>query len=595
MKKIICFIIAATLLLATIPFAASAANGTVTVNVAASATAVCPGESVIVTVSVAGNPGFSGYSLNVVIPAGFTIESITPGNLAIPSTFTANPANGFVSNWSATGLITGDGVLFTAKLVAGAAVSPVATFGVTNPVFADIDTNNIPVVAPTAPQVSTPGHVDANLDHVCDNGCGTAMGVCADSDTDNDHVCDYGCGKVFSPCYDNTNDHICDLCGKPGVTPHIDSDFNHYCDICNDYAGMHVINSNSHKCWICGLLISVCADYNNDHLCDVCGVVLSACSDNFPVDGNCDLCGKKLADCKDEDKDHKCDTCGSVLTKCADENKDHKCDICGETVSECVDEDKDEKCDICEKQLEHVHNLEHTPAKAATCFEEGNLEYWYCAGCNCFFTDAEGKYNIAYLSLMTPVAHKIEHVEAKDPTETEEGNIEYWYCTECGYAWLDELCTKNTNLKAVILPATGHIHNLEYTAAKAATCFEEGNLEYWYCAGCNCFFTDAEGKYNIAYLSLMTPVAHKIEHVAAVAPTATENGNIEYWFCTECGYAWLDEFCTKNTNLKAVILPATGEIIDNPPTGDTTVFVMVALVAVATISLAVLNFKKRED
>ena len=248
---------------------------------------------------------------------------------------------------------------------------------------------------------------------------------------------------------------------------------------------------------------------------------------------------------------------------------------------------------------------------------------------------------------MTPVAHKIEHVAAVEPTATENGNLEYWYCTECGYAWLDEYCTKNTNLKAVILPATGeaeHVHTLEHTEAKAATCFEEGNLEYWYCAGCNCFFTDAEGKYNIAYLSLITPVAHKvehvaakagtcfeegnieywyctecgyawldeyctkntnlkavilpvahkIEHVAAVAPTATETGNIEYWFCTECGYAWLDELCTRNTNLKAVILPATGEVI-NPPTGDATVLYVAAVAVIATLGVAVFSFKKREE
>ena len=29
-------------------------------------------------------------------------------------------------------------------------------------------------------------------------------------------------------------------------------------------------------------------------------------------------------------------------------------------------------------------------------------EYWYCADCDCYFTDAEGKFNIARLSLVIP-------------------------------------------------------------------------------------------------------------------------------------------------------------------------------------------------
>ncbi len=54
-------------------------------------------------------------------------------------------------------------------------------------------------------------------------------------------------------------------------------------------------------------------------------------------------------------------------------------------------------------------------------------------------------------------------------------------------------------------------------------------------------------------------VSHNVVHVEAVAATCAAMGNIEYWYCDVCGYAWLDEICTLNTNLKAVKLPATGE------------------------------------
>jgi len=425
-------------------------------------------------------------------------------------------------------------------------------------------------------------------------------------------------------------------------------------------AAAHTIGTETCKdqvCAVCGTIVPGTGHqygdfvYNNDATCTQDGTETRYCitcgiaGDTQVAVGSHNYIGAHVL----LGYSHSCISCGAVITVCEDKDNNHICDVCSIVMSECADENADEYCDVCGKDLseEHKHDLEHTAAKAATCFEEGNLEYWYCAGCDCYFTDAEGKYNIAYLSLMTPVAHKIEHVAAVEPTATENGNLEYWYCTECGYAWLDELCTRNTNLKAVILPATGeaeHVHTLEHTEAKAATCFEEGKLEYWYCAGCNCFFTDAEGKYNIAYLSLITPVAHKIEHVAAkagtcfeegnieywyctecgyawldeyctkntnlkavilpvshkiehvaaVAPTATETGNIEYWFCTECGYAWLDELCTRNTNLKAVILPATGEVI-NPPTGDATVLYVAAVAVIATLGVAVFSFKKREE
>ena len=53
--------------------------------------------------------------------------------------------------------------------------------------------------------------------------------------------------------------------------------------------------------------------------------------------------------------------------------------------------------------------------------------------------------------------------------------------------------------------------------------------------------------------------AHNVIHVEAVAATCAANGNIEYWYCDVCGAAWLNAECTQNTNLKAVVLPTTGE------------------------------------
>ena len=38
----------------------------------------------------------------------------------------------------------------------------------------------------------------------------------------------------------------------------------------------------------------------------------------------------------------------------------------------------------------HVHSLTHVEAKDASCEEKGNIEYWYCSGCETCFSDEEG-------------------------------------------------------------------------------------------------------------------------------------------------------------------------------------------------------------
>ena len=64
-------------------------------------------------------------------------------------------------------------------------------------------------------------------------------------------------------------------------------------------------------------------------------------------------------------------------------------------------------------------------------------------------------------------------------------------------------------------------------------------------------------------------VQHSVQHVEAVAATCAANGNIEYWYCDVCGMAWLDADCIMNTNLRAVVLPATGEhTYDNDQDAD---------------------------
>ena len=138
-------------------------------------------------------------------------------------------------------------------------------------------------------------------------------------------------------------------------------------------------------------------------------------------------------------------------------------------------------------------------------------------------------------------AHSVKHVDAKAPTCEEPGNIEYWYCEYCGAAWSDEALTQVTNQKSVVVP-----------------------------------------------------IAHNVIHVEAKAATTEEMGNIEYWYCDACGAAWLDEQCHLNTNLQAVKLPVVSAEPESPATGDNLFGLYTAMIVVAMTALAAVALRNKK-
>ncbi|HJI81410.1 MAG TPA: Ig-like domain-containing protein [Eggerthellaceae bacterium] len=71
-------------------------------------------------------------------------------------------------------------------------------------------------------------------------------------------------------------------------------------------------------------------------------------------------------------------------------------------------------------------NMIQTPKKDVTCTEEGNTEYWYCETCKKYFSDSEGKNEIAPESTVIPATgHSYENGKctvcgAIDPNFTPE-------------------------------------------------------------------------------------------------------------------------------------------------------------------------------
>ncbi|MBO7701780.1 MAG: hypothetical protein J6S36_02580, partial [Eggerthellaceae bacterium] len=137
----------------------------------------------------------------------------------------------------------------------------------------------------------------------------------------------------------------------------------------------------------------------------------------------------------------------------------------------------------------HVHGLVHVEAKAATCTKDGNIEYWKCSEgddpCGLRFTDKEAK---RWVHQEGTVEHALGHdwgewETVKQATETEAG-------------LLKRVCANDeTHVQFRLVPKTGHVHVLVKVEAKAPTCTQEGNIEYWQCSdeSCGLCYKDVAG------------------------------------------------------------------------------------------------------
>ena len=265
-------------------------------------------------------------------------------------------------------------------------------------------------------------HEDANQDHVCDL-CGKV--ISNHEDADQDHVCDH-CGKVISNHEDANKDHVCDYCEKV-ISNHEDADKDHICDLCGKTISNHDDADNNHICDYCGKTISNHEDADKDHICDHCGKVISNHED-VSKDHVCELCGKTISNHEDADKDHVCDHCGKVISNHEDANKDHVCDYCGKVITNHIggkETCRDKAvCEVCGKSYGKLDpknhtDLKHFPAKAATEDADGNIEYWYCSGCNKYYSDKDGTKEIAKADTVTAKL-------PKSPPTGDNSNLMLW-------------------------------------------------------------------------------------------------------------------------------------------------------------------------
>ena len=204
-----------------------------------------------------------------------------------------------------------------------------------------------------------------------------------------------------------------------------------------------------------------------------------------------------------KEADQKCSRCNSTVTGAIIKATGHTVVTDSAVDAACTKTGLTEgsHCEVCGKVITEQqiipalgHKLTETKAVSATCEAAGNSAYWTCTTCKKYFSDAEGKTEVAKDSWITAaLGHdKVQH-EGKDATCTESGWDAYETCSRCDYTTYKEI------------PALGH--KLTETKAVSATCEAAGNSAYWTCTTCKKCFSDAEGKTEIEKDSWVIPAS----------------------------------------------------------------------------------------
>lgn len=272
-------------------------------------------------------------------------------------------------------------------------------------------------------------------------------------------------------------------------------------------------------------------------------------------------------------------------------------------------------CEDCDG----VFFVESHKGGVATCSSKGT-----CSVCGYAYLEENENHNpdtskwVARLDMYH--FHPCKDCGAHCDVEDHRWSPTYLYKDASGHAWICADCKVTSQIEKhnpgpaatettpqtckdcdyIIAPVKSHTHDLSRVPQTPATCLEEGNIEYYFCTGCNDCFTDAEGKNKIP--ETMSVMVAALGHTASdtwlsdetyhwrICTTCsqvldetkmlheTENGK-----CTTCGYG---DSAVQSTPETAPTTPASAK----PAKGHDTVgssWVAVLLVALVCFAAAI--------
>ena len=106
-----------------------------------------------------------------------------------------------------------------------------------------------------------------------------------------------------------------------------------------------------------------------------------------------------------------------------------------------------------------------------------------------------------------------------------------------------------------------HIHEMIKTDAKAGSCLEDGNIEYYTC-DCGKVFADEEGATEITAEQILVKGTHSMAYHSEVAPVGKTNGMKAYYTCSVCDKSFSDEQGSKEVAQADLVIVAAMNIPD---------------------------------
>lgn len=239
--------------------------------------------------------------------------------------------------------------------------------------------------------------------------------------------------------------------------------------------------------------------------------------------------------------------------------KEHwECTNCGQLFSDAAGTQKTtiNRLDNGMKKDETNHtDLKKVPSKAATCTEEGNIEYWRCSGCGNYYSDSKGTAKTTDAKVKTKKADHDYYWVAD-----EVANVHYEKCRVCGKTTGTSNHSGGTaSCKAQAkcekcgasygeLDATNHV-NFEYKNAVKPTETTKGYTGDKYCADCGVFIEK-----GTEYSAQCTGGCKDLKLVKGTPKTCTADGTIDYYECPKCHNIYRDE--------KGTILLTEADLVD---------------------------------
>ena len=199
-------------------------------------------------------------------------------------------------------------------------------------------------------------------------------------------------------------------------------------------------------------------------------------------------------------------------------------------------------CSMCGKATQTInltdkkpHDFDYegakTEAKAATCTEAGNPEYYTCKTCGFHYSDDQGTTKLEDKDLVIPATtHDYTAKVTENATCTTAG-VRTYTCSKCEDKYTEAIAATNHANKAVV-------------DAKAATCGEKGNVEYEKCSDCNKYFATANSNIagknageEITLTETETPAtgSHTYGNWIVTQEATSDKCQERYHKCTVCG------------------------------------------------------------